>query len=169
MVFAMPTPAVFALSDEQAAFLQQGVSITVGTCNERLVPSVSRAFGCKVPADRHGITLYLSNVQAASVLRDIAANGRIAVVFSEPPTHKTIQVKGTNAVVTDIDEDTVRIIEKHEEDFAKSLLAIGFSREFTHGLLRCSQAELVAVTFTPDAAFSQTPGPKAGETLKPAS
>lgn len=169
MVFAMSSPAIFALSDEQAAFLQQGVSITVGTCNAQLVPSVSRALGCKVSPDRQGITLYLSTLQAASVLRDIAANGRIAVVFSEPPTHRTIQIKGGNAVITDLDEDAVGIVEKHEGEFAKSLQAIGFSREFTHGLLRCSKEELIAVMFTLEAAFSQTPGPKAGEILRPAS
>lgn len=165
----MSTPAIFALSDEQLAFMQQGVSITVSTCDAQLIPSVSRALGCKVSPDRLSLTLYVSKIQATGVLRDIALNGKIAVVFSEPPTHRTIQVKGKDARVTEIDEHALSVVEKHEKDFAEDLLAIGFSRAFTHGLLHCPASELVAVTFTPASAFSQTPGPKAGERLDSAS
>lgn len=163
----MPTDAAFAIDAEQAAFLQQGVSITAGACNSLNVPSATRAFGCKVSPDRQRITIYLSKVQAAPVLRDVASNGAIAVVFSAPSTHRTIQIKGTDAVIGDIDEAAVQLVEKHREEFSRDILSIGFSQQFIQSLLACPSSELVSISFSPCAAFSQTPGPKAGERLRP--
>lgn len=163
----MPSPAAPVIDAQQAAFLQQGVSITACSCNADKVTSIARVFGCKLSSDLRHITLYLSRIQAAAILADVKANGAIAVVFSEPPTHRTIQLKGKDARITDPDDDAWTIVEKHNEEFAQSLLPIGFTREFTHALLACPESELIGISFSPDAAFSQTPGPKAGENLRP--
>lgn len=163
----MPAPIAPVIDDQQAAFLQRGVSITACSCNADRVASIGRVLGCKLSSDLRHITIFLSRTQAAAVLADVAASGAIAVVFTDPPTHRTIQLKGKDAKIIDPEEQAWAIVKKHNEEFAQSLLTIGFSREFTHGLLACPDSGLTAISFSPTAAFSQTPGPKAGESLRP--
>ena len=42
---------------------------------------------------------------------------------------------------------------------------MGFGAEYSNALLAAREDDLVAVTFLPDAAFEQTPGPRAGATI----
>ena len=44
--------------------------------------------------------------------------------------------------------------------------ALGFGEAFGRALVDCNPADLVAVAFTPKAAFRQTPGPNAGAPLE---
>jgi hypothetical protein len=159
--------ATGALIDaEHAAFLATaGVSISVGACNAERLPSLTRAIGCRIADDRSRVTVFVIVAQSREVLDDVRANGRIAVVFSEPHTHRTVQLKGEDAVAEGlIDGDRARI-ERYRDAFTAELGALGYSPLFTRTLLDCSGGEVVAVSFTPAAAFSQTPGPKAGAPL----
>lgn len=162
----MQTDAAYVIDAEQAAFCQQGVSITLGGCDSGNVPSVARAFGCSVSQDRCLVTIYVSSVYAAPVLQAIKRNGAVAVVFSEPPTHKTIQLKGVDAFVHQVAQDAVRVVEQYREAFSRHILAIGFSPAFAESLLSCPASELVGISFSPSSAFTQSPGPNAGESLR---
>ena len=46
--------------------------------------------------------------------------------------------------------------------FVAELAALGYAEPLVRAFLWCDPAELVAVGFTPCAAFQQTPGPRAG-------
>lgn len=151
---------------DQAIFMQRGVSIAVGACNASNKPSLVRAVGCRVSPDLRQIAVFVSAPQASALLDDIRNNGAIAVVFSEPSTHRTMQLKGTNASVCELADGDLEIVAKHENDFVKELEPIGFEKAFVQSLLSCSPADLVCISFKPSAAFSQTPGPNAGEPLR---
>src|SRR4051812_25019145 len=78
-------------------FLEGGNSLLVGTCNSQRMPHVARAVGVKVSADRSKFTLFLPEGPAARALRDLESSltaPLIALTASEPPTHRTVQVKG---------------------------------------------------------------------------
>ncbi|MGE0042337.1 MAG: hypothetical protein AB7V01_14230, partial [Vicinamibacterales bacterium] len=62
-----------------AQFLEEGLSIHVGTRNDRLEPNGVRAAAVRVdPAGTH-VEVYVAEAAAARVLRDLEANGQIAI------------------------------------------------------------------------------------------
>lgn len=152
------------LGPAEVELIQGGVSISVAARTAELVPAVSRALGCRVASDRRQVTVFLSKAIAASVLSCLEANGAIAVVFTLPSTHQTLKLKGGDAMVLDIEPTDLPLVEAYRRRFAEDLLSIGYSREFAEGVAP-RMDDLVAVRFTPSAAFDQTPGPGAGRAL----
>lgn len=151
---------------DQAAFMQRGMSISVGSCDASGMPGLVRAVGCRISPDLRQVTVLVSKSQASVVLDDIRNNHAIAVVFSEPSTHRTIQVKATSALVGGLADGDRELVERHQKAFVKELAKIGFAEPFVQSLLACEPVDLICISFLPCAAFSQTPGPKAGEPLR---
>jgi hypothetical protein len=148
------------------AFIQGGVSIVVGACDRKRLPALARATGCRISSDRRRLTIFMSATQGAQVLRCIRDNGAIAVVFSEPSTHHTIQLKGIDAEVGGLKEGDLQIVEDYRSAFARELDPLGFDEVLIRSFLSCPPADIVSLTFTPAEAYSQTPGPSAGEPLR---
>ena len=160
----MSAPAPL-LDEALAAFLQTGVSINVGSRSAGNVPMLARANGCRVAADRRTVTVLLAGAKSAALLDAVRASGAIAAVFSEPPTHRTIQLKGTDATVGAATEEDRTLSARYLDAFARVLAPLGYPEPVFRALLWADPADLVAVTFTPSAAFDQTPGPRAGAPL----
>ncbi|PPE71958.1 hypothetical protein C3942_20675 [Solimonas fluminis] len=55
----------------------------------------------------------------------------------------------------------------HRAAFATQIAVAGFTAEFTEALLHHEPGQLCWVRFTPAAVYMQTPGPRAGERLRP--
>jgi hypothetical protein len=148
-----------------AAFIQGPVSVIVAWRNAALVADLVRGCGCRVSRDRRQVTVLVESRRAGSLLDEVAANGMIAAVFSQPSTHQTLQIKGHDARVmraTAADRATVL---RHLDEWSDDLGRIGFTAPFA-AALHGGRGELAAVRFTPTAAFQQTPGPAAGQPLK---
>ena len=94
----------------------------------------------------------------------MAANRRIAVVFSEPSSNRTLQLKGHDAVVATCGPDDAALARRHLDGFAAAIGRLGFAHEVAQTLL-AHDPELVAVHFTIAEAYEQTPGPSAGKPL----
>jgi hypothetical protein len=157
---ALPSP----IGPEQAALIARPVSIIVGSRDAQLRPHVMRAVGCRLSDDRRRVTLLMPAQSSRAVLDDLRANGQIAVVFSEPSTHRTLQVKGTDAWVTPCGPDDAALAERTLQAFTGEIGQLGFAAEVAHTILAHGH-DLLAVHFSVAAAFEQTPGPAAGEPL----
>jgi hypothetical protein len=156
------------LDAAQCAFLRGPVAINVASRDVALVPSIARAYGCKVSKDRGRVTIFLATRLAQSVLRDLRAGGPIAVVFCLPSTHKTIQLKAAGAAIGSVESADRRIIRAYCDAFYSEILALGYKDPFTRALAAAAvDEEAVALSFEPSAAFEQTPGPEAGKQLAP--
>ena len=160
---AVPTPA---FDEAHAAFMQSGVSVHVASCDVANVPSVGRAFGCRIAPDRARVTVFVSTAQAPDLVRDLRASRRVAAVFSRPSTHETIQIKGDDAAVGALADGDLARITAYADALVRDLQALGFGEAFGRALVDFDPADLVAVAFTPQAAFRQTPGPNAGAPLE---
>lgn len=160
----MPTNAPFRIIPELARFITSGISINTGSGSPEGLPSQCRAFGCRVNANG-SLTVFLAAPHAAALLRDVAASGTLAVVFSDPPTHRTIQFKGRDARVEPLEAGDPERVAAYRAAFVRCLLPLGFTEATVRALLDCQDGDLVALTFTPEAAFNQTPGAQAGEPL----
>lgn len=149
-----------------AEFIQSGLSITVAGRGERLVPSIAKAVGCRVDAAGREVTVLLFAEPAATVCRDIASNGHIAVCFSQPSTNRTVQLKGRDARTALATAPDLAAARACLDRLLDDLGPLGFSREMLEAFFWGPPGDLLAVRFTPEAAFAQTPGPNAGSALK---
>lgn len=149
------------LTEDHAAFLEAPISVTVASRDARRVPSVVRASACRVSADRRRVTLLLPTRQARQVLADIAATGAIAVVCSQPSTHRTLQFKGSDARPEALRPDDPGLVAAHTQGFTEELLPLGYTRDLALTVHDVPGGELSAVSFSVDAVFDQTPGPRA--------
>ena len=151
---------------ELAAFIEGGVSILAASRDAGRVPNLARAVGCRVSADRTRVTLFLLASKSGALLADFRDNGAIAVVFSQPSSHRTVQLKGAGVALAALEEgDAVRIA-RYREAFVREIAAIGWEPSLPATLLAGARGDVVAVAFTVTAAFVQTPGPAAGTPLK---
>jgi hypothetical protein len=153
------------LNDELCEFLMGGVSIMLASRNAQLIPSIARAKGCRVVHDGAAkLRLFVSTAQAGELIDDVRASGMISATFSVPTTHRTMQLKGSDARITPLRPDERAAMETYVERFAAEIRPLGFSEEFTRAFFASSGDE-IAIEVTPSEGFQQTPGPSAGARL----
>lgn len=153
------------LDKDNASFIQTGVSISLASCGPDRLPTMSRGLGCKVFDDGRLVGIFLRRSQSEALLENIRASGRVANVFSLPSSNRTVQLKGTNARVIPFSVEDLPIIDGHIADFVLEVIPLGMTEPVVRVLLAYQPEDLVTVVYTPNAAFLQTPGPKAGERL----
>lgn len=156
------------LTDDHAAFILGGrLSLTVASRDARRLPSVVRAQACRLDAGRQRLTLLLATRQSTQVLADIAATGAIAVVCSEPSSHRTLQLKGSDARVDLLQPGDAALVRAHADAFVEEIVPLGYRRELACTVHSVPGDELTAVTFTVTEVYDQTPGPRAGAKVTP--
>lgn len=158
----------YLLDEENAAFIQSGVSISIASRDANNMPSVAKALACRVSPDRRRVTVYVSTTKADPVLRDIATSGVLAAIFTRPSTHRALQLKGRDPLIEPIRADEAVHIEADVEGFVANIVSIGYTADEGRAYVGYGQGEAIAVRFTPTAGFVQTPGPKAGARIESA-
>lgn len=153
------------LPSDMLAMIRRGVSVQVGSRGPDLRPSLARAVGSRIEPDIGRITVYLWQPQAVQLLADIEATGQLAVVFSRPRSHVSVQFKSRQATQRPATDADRAALQRYLAAMEDELDDIGFARDFTRALLAHRHEEVVAVSFEPEQAFDQTPGPRAGTLL----
>ena len=146
--------------------MRRGVSVNVASRDAALRPSLMRAMGSDVAEDGRRVTLFLARSQSAQLLQDVASTGRLAVVFSEPATHLSVQLKAVAAQLRPATEADRPILERYLASMEIELSRVGIPAQLVRALLAWRLDDLVAVTFTPQEAYDQTPGAKSGNLLE---
>jgi hypothetical protein len=154
------------LPPDVVAIMARGVSVIAASRDAQLRPSIMRAVGSRVEEGGHSITIFVSRRQSRQLLQDIAATGHIAVVFGEPSTHRTVQVKATRAILRDARREDEPGLARYLLSMEREIAHIGQPPAFTRAMLAHRLEDLVAISFEPEEAFEQTPGPRAGEPLQ---
>lgn len=157
----------FVLDDDLARFVTGGVSIIAASRDAANRPQLVRALGCRLSSDRREITLLLSAAHSESLIGDWLGNDAIAVVFTQPSTHRSVQIKGGHVARMPLGPEDEAYIGDYRDALASDLASVGFSHAFTQALLSCPDSDRIALRFVPTTAFCQTPGPGAGEPLRP--
>jgi len=162
----MNQPAL--IDEELATFLCGPVSIYVASRAAGNVPVLVRASGCRVSSERRRVTLFLARSKSESVIEALRATRVVATVFTLPSSHRSVQLKGTDAEVAPPAAEDVEKVGRYIEAFAREINPLGYRPEMGRALLWLDADDLVALSFTPSAAFTQTPGPGAGAPLRSA-
>lgn len=153
------------LAEEVIRFVESGVSITAGSRDARCVPSMARVLGCRVADDGCTVQFWMVASQSAQLLLDCRNSNRIAGVFSQPTTHRTLQIKGDDILEVAVEADAQATIAEHIRGFDAEVAPLGFGRAFTQAFFQHQRGDVVAVRFTARELFDQTPGPDAGRKL----
>lgn len=142
--------------------LQTGVSIVVGTRDAALMPECTRAWGLSIGPDRASVTIYLTEAISQQTLRNLRANGQIAVSCTRPTDHVACQLKGrVRKIRTATKRDTRQSRAWHRE-FIGELVAIGVPPSLVEAWIT---EPALAVDIEVTDVFHQTPGPGTGEKL----
>lgn len=145
--------------------IERGVSVIVSSCDADLTPSVMRAVGSQISQDGCHITVYVCRSQSAQLLRDVAQSARLAAVFSQPSTHRTVQLKTRTARLREATEDDEPALQHYLQGMERELTSIGFAAVYARAMLAYRLDDVVAIEFVPELAFDQTPGPRAGQPI----
>ncbi|MDM0023955.1 hypothetical protein [Variovorax saccharolyticus] len=158
-------PARPLLSPDHIAMIDKGVSAIVASRNADHRPSLMRAVGTSIAADGSEVTVYVSRSQSRQLLQDVAATGHIAVVFSQPISHRTVQVKARRAELRAAVESDRPLLGRYLRSMEDEVACVGYDARFVRAMLAFDLADVVAIRFTPTEAYDQTPGPRAGSAL----
>lgn len=139
--------------------------MTLASRDDRFVPSIAKGVGCRVSAARDALCVLVFANAAEALLRDVAQGGQLAVVFSRPTTNRTVQLKARAVRVAPAGPAEVAQVRRYLALFAEELRPLGWGADYVHDVFWHDPVHLVALHFTPEGAFQQTPGPGAGQAL----
>jgi adenylate cyclase len=151
------------LLSEYRALIEDGVGVSLACCRHGW-PDLVRAIGGRVERDGH-VAVFVSGHDAASMLASMQPGDPLAVVFSKPSTHRTLQVKGPLVDIRAAEDDDVRLAGLRAAGMVADLVSIGFGEAFGQGLLAFEREALVVLRLRPEFLFDQTPGPQAGAAI----
>ncbi|MBV8464675.1 MAG: hypothetical protein JO218_01905 [Burkholderiales bacterium] len=154
------------LSPELSSFLEGGQAIALASRGSDHRPSVAMALACRVTAAGDGLTLLLPRMQAWQLLADVANSGRLAAVFSQPRTHRSIQVKAIDAFETVPEPEDGILVARQRESATLALAALGYDADFLRVMFDFAAGDLTAIQMGVDEIFDQSPGPRAGQRLE---
>ncbi len=158
-----PRPAA-TIADTLAGFLHAGLALTVASRDADNLPEASRALGVHFTADQQRLVVVLSRSQARRLLGNVKANGHVALVCTEPSTHRALQVKGRDGVVEEqAGPSELQRVAIHREGFLAEVVPLGYPEPLIRTFMACPDDDLAAITFTPVEAYVQTPGLSAGD------
>lgn len=165
-VKASPTTAV--LDAEHVAFMSEGaISSAVAGRNATNQPSLTKALAVRVRADRRVVEIFVDAERSVAVLQDLRAGGPIALVCSEPMSHRTIQVKGPRADFEPLSPGDAQFVSEKVAAVVEHVAPMGYRVDVLRVYFSFTPSALTKIVFTATAAFLQTPGPGAGAPLKP--
>lgn len=153
------------LGDDVIGFFESGVSITAGSRDARCVPSMARVLGCRVLDDGCTLQFWMVSSQSAQLRLDCKTSDQLVAVFSQPSTHRTLQVKGDGVSEVAATPADRALIEEHIRGFGDEVAPLGFGRVFTQAFFDHAADDIIVLQCTARELFDQTPGPDAGRKL----
>ena len=122
------------LPPDLVAIMARGVSVIVASRDAALRPQL-RAVGSRVEADGRDITVYLSRPQSRQLVQDLAATGHVAVVFSVPSTHRSVQLKASRVEMRNADADDAPVLARYLASMEHEVQQVGFAPPLTRAML----------------------------------
>jgi hypothetical protein len=151
------------ISPELGQFLESGLAVVVGTRNGSLEPDGAAAWAVRVQDGGRRLTVFLHEIAARDMLRNLETHPEIAINLDRPTTHRACQVKGVYVSSRRARPAERALVLGQVEGFTADLEKIGIPRAMTVGwnAWPCMALELRVTQL-----FEQTPGPGAGAPLR---
>ncbi len=159
-----PTLANGVLTAELAAFCQSGVSIVMASSDTGGRPVVGRGSACLIGGAGQ-IRILVRRPPNVHLLQALAGGAGLAVTFTRPTTHRSIQLKARGAQVDVPRAADYAAVAAQTGALGADIVACGYAEAVAAGYTTFERHDLAAVDFLPDRAFVQTPGLLAGSAL----
>ena len=154
------------LPPEWHAHIAGGVSHRVGSCHRDGQPALCRALAAEVLPDGR-LRVLLDRMSGREVVQAVSETRQVAVVLGMPSTHRTLHVKGRDAVVVPAGPELRPLLLERADAFVRQLEFFGFDRDTVlDHWFRLPDDDLLSLTFTLSGAWDQTPGPGAGQAVE---
>lgn len=135
----------------------------VGTVDKDGVPGECRAIALRSTNALKTATVYVPLATSQNVIANVASTRRIAVVSSYPLDHVTTQIKGETTSVRLASDEEAELLRDRVEGLAEVLHTIGIPRRVTRNV---NYWPAFAIEFAVEEIFEQTPGPRAGVSIR---
>jgi hypothetical protein len=152
------------LTDDMLEFISSGVAHQVGACTAEGRPLICRALAAEQEGDGRVLVL-MSSESGFEVLPAIQANQRISLVMVAPQSFRTLHLKGRDATVAPAGPEHGELMDQRQAAFQCQLEPYGYSTAYVPACYSVPTGQLVAIRFTPEGAWNQTPGPGAGHAV----
>jgi hypothetical protein len=152
------------LTEEIAQFCQSGVSVALAARLSDGRPIVGLALACRIGSGGD-IVIFFRKPANRALMEAIDAGSALAATFSEPRTHRSIQIKGASARVVDQMPGDRELTAHQSRIFRDELIHVNYPFRFSSYYCAYSDDEVGAIEFVPKSVFVQTPGPGAGSLL----
>jgi hypothetical protein len=129
-------------------------------------PSIAKGLAVRVRSDRRVVEVFVDADRSVALLEHVRAGSPVAVVCSEPRSHRTIQIKGQRADIEAITAGDEKFVADRVDTLVAHIVPLGYRDDPLRAYWAFAPAKLVKVVFAASAAFLQTPGPGAGAPLK---
>lgn len=143
-------------------FLKSPVVINFATRNADLQSTFSRTVGVIVSENREDMTFFIHESFAKTMLANLNDNGRIAILAGSFPSHECYQFKGSYISSRNIKNTEIEFQEKYRKILCDYYSPLGLPENF---FLNMPSSPGLAVTFSVEDIFVQTPGPGAGKKI----
>ena len=150
------------LDGQTAAWMAAGVVVTAASRDAAHLPSLASVLACQPQAGGARLRFVIGRSANEAFRRDLAAGGPLAIVFSEPTTFRTLQVKASGAVAVAVDPGDADRVRAHAVAERAELVATHNSESFVSSFLDVDTADIAAYERVVEEIYSQTPGPGAG-------
>jgi hypothetical protein len=154
-----------SLDAELADFISQGALIRLASASPTGVPDLCFGLACFVDPERRRLRVAFDGRQADPVLQLAVHSGRAALVFTDPVSYRTVQIKTTDARVAAVPASDHAEVARRVSLANGQLALIGFGDPFAATLNGYEEERLVMLHCSIHALFDQTPGPNAGKPL----
>ena len=142
-----------------AAFLEEGLSLHIGTRDAALNPEGARVAAVQVEAGGTHLLVYVPERAMPRLRANLDANGLAAVSFGRPIDERACQVKGIVVDMRPARDDEQALVAAQWDGFMRQLEAIGIQRAVAAGW---SMWPAVVLRLRVTAVFEQTPKPDTG-------
>ena len=107
--------------------------------------------------------MYIPVATGQDAIHNVATTKRLAITASNPPDHRTTQLKGTTIDARLARDDEQPFLRGRLDAFVDVLEGYGFPRGMAR---RLAYWPAFAVTIRVEEIFEQTPGPQAGNRIR---
>ena len=152
------------IEPQLASFLEEGLSLYIGTRNALLEPEGARAAALKVDPDGRHLVVYVTEAAFLRIRPNTDDNGQVAISVGRPVDDRACQVKGMVVSVRQAEHAERDLVAWQWDGFMRQLETIGIPRGLSAGW---TMWPAVAITVKVTAVFEQTPGAQAGTPIEP--
>lgn len=143
-------------------FVVRPVMIIVGTRDRANRPAVGRGVGARIVGEE-AIEIILSRWQWPDTVENIQANGQAAFTFANPQDYVSYQLKGPTSLRPAEPSDH-RLASRYSSEILARFVALGLQPDFVTPWL--AQRDLTVARLAVREIYLQTPGPRAGTSVR---